>query len=239
MANLVLSAPSFTIHYKDTFLVIDREGWIHEGQTRLFSADTRYLSTYHLTLNGFEPQFLGADRPHYFAATFSYTNPAIGVKPWTIAANSLLLTVSRFVRDGVHEDIDLTNYAGRPINLSLVLGVGVDFADIFQVRGLAPVIPRLAQSHWDRATKSLNLHYRKKGFVRTLHLRFVEWTSRPTHGVGKIFFDATLQPGETWHTCVEAYFEDHPAFNHAEAHAIEPVVEELEHWLVARPGSEG
>lgn len=230
MANLILSAPSFTIHYKDTFLVTDREGWIREGRTGLFSADTRYLSTYHLSLGGFEPHFLGVDRPYYFAATFSYTNPTIGIGRQSIAANSLLLTVSRFVREGVHEDIDLTNYAGCPVELTLVLAVGVDFADIFQIRGLAPVIPRLALSHWDRGTTSLNLHYRKESFTRTLHLRFVDWTSRPTHGVGKIIFPITLAPGETWHTCVEAGFEDQPAFNHAAAQAIGPIVAELDRW---------
>ena len=233
MPKLVLSAPSFTIHYKDTFLVTDREGWVNEGRMGLFSRDTRYISTYRLTLNGFTPQFLGADRPQYFAATFSYTNPTIGVGRHTIAANSLLLTVSRFVREGLHEDIDLTNYAGCPVDLTLVLAVGVDFADIFQIRGLAPVIPRLAQSRWDRGATSLDLHYRKMSFTRTLHLRFVGWTSPPTHGVEKIVFAVTLGPGETWHTCIEAYFEDHPAFSHAEAHAVQPIAEELEQWQAA------
>ena len=230
MANLVLSARFLTIHYKDVILVTDRDGWIHQGRTGLFGGDTRYLSIYRLTINGFDPLFLGVDRTCYFAATFSYTNPAIGVGPRAVAANSLFLKVSRFVREGVHEDIDLTNYSGRPINLSLVLDVSADFADIFQVRGIAPVIPRLALSRWENAFTRLVFHYRKKSFSRTFHLRFAGWTSPPSHGVGKIIFDVALGPGETWHTCVEGRFEEGVGLNHADAHAVEPLEEELSRW---------
>ncbi|MBI3978370.1 MAG: hypothetical protein HY331_09310 [Chloroflexi bacterium] len=230
MADLLLSTRYLTIHHQDTLLVTTRQGWIGGERTGLFSRDTRYLSTYRLTLNGFEPRLLGASRPHYFAATFYYTNPRIGAEPHAIPENSLLLKVSRFIREGVHEDVELTNYAGKLVELTLLLEIGADFADIFQVRQLARFIPRLAQAHWDGDGQTLSIRYRKGDLSRTLHYRLHHCATPPTRSPRSITFRITLAPGETWHTCADIHFEDKPAPGHPDAHTLMDVEAELHRW---------
>lgn len=241
MAGILLGARHITIHHRDTILITSREGWIGDERTGLFSRDTRYLSSYYLTLNGFEPRLLGLSRPQHFAVAFYYTNPRIGTEPHLVSENSLLLRVSRYVRSGLHEDIDLTNYAGKPIRLTLVLGVGADFADIFQVRGLERIVPRMALARWDDARDALTMHYRKGDFTRTLVYALRNCTSPPTRTLRTITFDLDLAPGETWHSCAEVHFEDEPAPEHRETHSLPEVTRELEEWraTVARVSAPG
>lgn len=233
VGEILLSAQRLTIHHKDTILVSNHEGWIGEGRTGLFSRDTRYLSAYRLTLNGFDPRFLGVSRPYYFAETFYYTNPRIGTEPHLIPENSLMLTVRRYIRDGMHEDIEIANYAGKPIQLTVTFNVGADFADIFQVRGLARIIQRIADTRWDADTGTLSLHYRKGDFTRTLRYQFHAYASPPRHSLRTITFRVDLDQGGTWHTCASVYFEDKPAPSHAEAHSLEATVEDLRRWQAA------
>lgn len=230
MADLLLSQRFVTIHYKDTLLVTDQQGWIGEERTGLYSRDTRYVSTYRLTLNGFEPSFLGLSRPYYFAETFFYTNPRIGTAPHLIPENSLLLKVSRFIQEGVHEDIDITNYAAKPVQLTLVINIGTDFADIFQVRGLERLVPRIAQTHWDARTARLSMYYRKGDFTRVLQYRFHDCTSPPMHSLGTMTFRVELANGDTWHACLGIHFEDKPAPGHAQAHTLEALSADLKKW---------
>ncbi|TAK35591.1 MAG: amylo-alpha-1,6-glucosidase [Chloroflexota bacterium] len=230
MTDLLLSPRSFIIHHEDTILVTNRPGWVGEDRTGLFSRDTRYISSYRLTVNGFEPRFLGASRPYYFAATFYYTNPRIGTEPHLIPENSILLKISRHVREGVHEDIDLTNYAGKSVQLTLVLSVGADFADIFQVRGLQRIIPRMAEVRWEAASGTLSMHHRKGDFARTLRYQLHDCTSPPTHSLGSLTFRFELVQGQTWHACVSIHFDDKPAPVHDENHQLSAVTAEFHRW---------
>jgi glycogen debranching enzyme len=49
----------------------------------------------------------------------------------------------RYVKRGLIESIDFTNYHSAPVRITVSLRLGADFADIFEVRG----IPRSAQGH--------------------------------------------------------------------------------------------
>ncbi|MBI2953737.1 MAG: amylo-alpha-1,6-glucosidase [Chloroflexi bacterium] len=230
MTDLSLSQRYITIHYKNTLLVTDQQGWIGEERTGLYSNDTRYVSTYRLTLNGFEPSFLGLSRPFYFAQAFFYTNPRIGTAPNLIPENSLLLKVSRFIQEGVHEDIEITNYAAKPVQLTLVMNIGSDFADIFQVREIERLVPRIAQTRWDAKTATLAIHYRKGDFSRVLTCRFRGYTSPPIHSLGAMTFLVELANGSVWHACLEIHFEDRPAPGHAHAHTLEALDADLKKW---------
>ncbi len=230
MAHLSLSDRYLVIHYKDTMLVTDRNGWIGISRTGLYNRDTRYLSTYKMTLNGFDLRLLGSDQPFYFANTFYYTNPRLGAEPHQVPENTLLIKVIRYVRDAVHEDIEMTNYGVTPVMLTLVFTIDVDFADIFQVRGLERLIPRMAQVQWDQARARIYMNYRRGDFSRSLtyQIRCLEGT--PAHSLGTITFYLKLRHGESWQSCVEMQFNDKPAIGHAEEDTFHNMAEDLYEW---------
>lgn len=230
MPTILLNMPYLTVHNRDTLLVTSPEGWIERPQTGLFHRDTRYLSNYQFTINGFDPRYLGASRPRYFSVTLYYTNPRIGVEPHLVAENSLLLKVTRHVLDGVHEDIELTNFAGKPVSLWLDLALGADFADIFQVRGLERIVPRLAQADWDPGRAILSLSYRNGGFVRALHYCLHHGSSPPLRVAGRLAFALDLAPGDTWRTCADLYFDDGTPLGHLPEHNLVAVDEDVRAW---------
>ena len=230
MDRILLRPQRIAIHHKDTILVTDRQGWVGERRTGLFFGDTRYLSQYSLSLSGFEPRLLGISQPHYFAATFYYTNPRIGTEPRLVPESSLLLTVSRYLRDGLHEDVDLTNYTGKPLRVTLTFSFDADFADIFEVRDLERIVPRMAVASWDQKRRALRMSYRNGEFRRELVYAFGMCTSPPLHTLRTIVFDLRLGVGESWHACGEVHFEDRPAPEHHAGHSFPEVVRELDEW---------
>jgi glycogen debranching enzyme len=97
----------------------------------LFVRDTRMLSRWELTVDGFEPEPLTMHTSDPFAATFLGRMP-----PKAGRADSTLLVVRRrYVGDGMREDITLRNTSGKPKRCVLVLAAEADFADLFEVKG--------------------------------------------------------------------------------------------------------
>ncbi len=233
MASILVGPRFLTIHYYDTMLVTSPQGWIEDPLSGLFSRDTRYISNYRLTLNGFDLRFLGASQPYYFATTHHFTNPRLGAGPESIAENSLVVRVSRYVRQGVHEDITVTNYAGRTVDLSLALHIGTDFADIFQVRGVERVIPRLAQARWDQADNRLTVTYRRGTFLRTLIIRFNETSTPPGHSAGAVAFRFRLAPGASWESCADIMLEELHESGHPKRETLPVAATDYRGWQAA------
>jgi glycogen debranching enzyme len=50
----------------------------------------------------------------------------------------LTIVRSRFVGDGVHEDVLLVNYADEPVSVRLTLTFDCDFADLFEIKAQIP-----------------------------------------------------------------------------------------------------
>lgn len=195
----LLLTPRYRVIYdRDTVMVTDPHGWIGEGRTGLFVQDTRCLSLYRLTLGGQPPRFLGADQPSATTLLLTYTNPRLGTPARPIPENSLLLTVHREIAEELREEIRIVNHSGHPRALTLVLTLDSDFADIFEVRGLERIPPRLAQVRWEPETATLHLHYRKGPFERRVCYRIQECPTRPIHGLGTLLFRLDLTPGAVW-----------------------------------------
>ncbi len=50
-------------------------------------------------------------------------------------SHAIGLTRRRFIKQGLFESLEIVNYHSAAVPLRLSLGLGTDFADIFEVRG--------------------------------------------------------------------------------------------------------
>ncbi len=112
------------------FAISDASGDIAPGGALgLFHRDTRFLSRLELLVNGASPESLAARTVDPYSARFV-------LRPqWSGPGESPLIAVrSRFVGDGLHEDLDVTNYGEEPVELRVELLLDADFADLFEVK---------------------------------------------------------------------------------------------------------
>ena len=117
----------------NTFVVSDARGDI-EGSltdpTGLFSFDTRFLSKWVLTVNGERLNGLSIDDLQYFEARF-FLVPGTG----TVYVDSKLSVIrQRAVGDGFHEALTILNHDEKPVELTVRIEAGSDFADLFEVK---------------------------------------------------------------------------------------------------------
>ena len=143
---------SETITLKDDeiFLVTDTGGEITSGPEGhgLYYQDTRYLSQLELTINGEKPSLLSHNVDYNIASTYhlssAYRNdwlagmdkPSEDGTVWNYTLHAMSIIRRQFVRKGLIETLELTNYYPQPMKIDLALRVSADFADIFEVRGL-------------------------------------------------------------------------------------------------------
>ena len=108
----------------------------------LYDLDTRILSTSILRLNGSALTLLRGPYQDDGADTIQLTNPELRRNPLDKAAagsdlarRDLSVTRTRHIDGDLRETVTVVNYAATPEDLVLELGLAVDMADIFEVRG--------------------------------------------------------------------------------------------------------
>jgi glycogen debranching enzyme len=120
----------------NTFVVSDDRGDIEASPTDpsgLFSYDTRFLSTWVLTVDGQRLNRLSVDDLHYFETRF-FLVPAMG----TVYVNATVSVIrQRAVGDGFHEELTILNHGAEPVELTVRIDAGCDFADLFEVKDAA------------------------------------------------------------------------------------------------------
>ena len=127
---------TITINRDDRVLVCQPDGRILGGaEDGFFARDTRFLSGYDLLINGRRPVLLNSSPIQFFSARFEYTNEALLDKDGPIPRQTLAIRLDRTISGGVHEDLDIVNYARRPVRLTIEIEIDSDFADIFDVKG--------------------------------------------------------------------------------------------------------
>jgi glycogen debranching enzyme len=117
----------------NTFVVSDERGDIEASltdPTGLFSFDTRFLSTWVLTIDGERLNALSVDDLQYFETRF-FLVPGTG----TVYIDAKLSVIrQRAVADGFHEELTILNHAEKPVSLTVRIEAGCDFADLFEVK---------------------------------------------------------------------------------------------------------
>jgi glycogen debranching enzyme len=200
--ELKVGPPGLTISQDRTFMVTDERGEIDpQSEQGLFAGDTRFVSFYKLYVNEEPWELLTSSTVSYYAARLHFANPLIATEDGDIRARDLSLAVTRTIGDGVHEDLDLTNYGPLAVRFQLQIGLLSDFADLFEVKQHRFVRRGHMSTRWSHARRELVTDYTNRDFHRQLIYRLLSSGSRPEYANGRVVFTVELVPGASWHTC--------------------------------------
>ncbi|MFP8642957.1 glycogen debranching N-terminal domain-containing protein [Priestia aryabhattai] len=128
------------IKENDLFLLTDQAGNItenHQYGLGLYMKDTRFLSKFHLKINGADPVLLSSSADENLLATILLTNPHMEKEgELSLWRESVEIERKRFIYEGVfYEKIKLKSYFPKKIAFTLSIQADVDFNDMFIVRG--------------------------------------------------------------------------------------------------------
>ena len=133
----------------ETFLYSDTEGNLDERPgygLGLYYQDTRFLSRFRMRISGRDPILLSSSAERAYMSYIDVTNPDLYEEDdLAVPQQTLNIRRMRAIAGRVYERIRIKNYNSFPVALDVDLEFGADFADIFEVRGLA----RDVSGHYD------------------------------------------------------------------------------------------
>ncbi len=179
-----------------TFFVSDSNGDIDPSDAAasgIMHKDTRHLSRRHLLVNGAPTRALSNKvwRPGW-ARMFNLSHDSDDLEP------EIAVVIDRMVvTDGIHEDVCVTNNGTVPVEVEVEFQFDTDFADLFEVRGMAAVERVVTkQVH----SQGVEFSYSNDGFSRRTHIS-LSATGARLNGSGPTY-TIELDPREEWKTCV-------------------------------------
>jgi glycogen debranching enzyme len=205
MAFKVQVGPAqIAIHQGQTVLVTEPGGHVNWPSKRgLYFRDTRMISAWAIYANG-EPWDLlngGAIAPH--AALIFETNRAFLTEDGPIPPRTLGLMIARHIDGGLHEDIEIVNNGQVPVRFNLEIAMRADFADIFEVKSERIVRRGRITTTWSQRRQALRITYRNKDFGREVIVRTGKGDGEmAVDANGRLSFDITLKPAQTWRRCL-------------------------------------
>ena len=219
----------------NTFVVSDAGGDIEASltdPTGLFSFDTRFLSTWVLTLNGERLNALSVDDLQYFEARF-FLVPGTG----TVYVDAKLSVIrQRAVGDGFHEELTILNHAEEPIELTVRVDADSDFADLFEVKDAL----KKKGTYTNRIDKDgLHLVYERETFARVTSISASAPAAIDEKG---LTFVVAIEPHGSWTTDLDVVTAagaggrlTRPKYRRGERRAQPNMGRSLEKWLEEAP----
>ena len=136
LANKVLA-----VKEGETFLYSDLEGNLDDRKDfglGLYHRDTRFLSHFMMKLSGRDPVLLSSSSERAYMAHVDLTNPDLyDGDELTVPQQTLNIRRIRAINGKLYERVRVKNYNAWPVSVDVEFSFGADFADIFEVRGLA------------------------------------------------------------------------------------------------------
>ncbi|WP_018833494.1 glycogen debranching N-terminal domain-containing protein [Salinispora tropica] len=157
--------PSNTVRILDgnTFVVSEETGDIEATPTEptgLFSLDTRFLSTWVLTINGERLNPLSYDDLQYYEARFFLVPGAA-----THYVDAKLSVVrERAVGGSFRETLTILNHDENPVELEVRMEAAADFADLFEIKD--ELLSKKGEIYTEAESDRLRLGYRRGNFRR-------------------------------------------------------------------------
>ena len=193
-----------TINRDDRVVVCQLDGRIEASADEgFFARDTRFISGYDLWINGRRPVLLNSSPVQFFSSRFEFTNDPLLDVSGAIDRQSLSIRLDRTVSGGVHEDLDIANYARRPVQLTIEVAITSDFADIFDVKLHTLVRRGSINSRWLRSRRELRTTYVNREFRRELVIAVEKADAPPQFANGRLVFVANIPSKGVWHTCLK------------------------------------
>ncbi|HEY0753914.1 MAG TPA: glycogen debranching N-terminal domain-containing protein [Ktedonobacteraceae bacterium] len=199
--------PTLTISQGRTFMVTTASGEIlsHTDQG-VYALDTRFINLYRLYINREPLTLINSSQVNFYSSRIHLTNPALVTMDGTIDAQTIRVTLNRIVNEGIHEDIDIANYSGKPLQLLLEIALRSDFADLFEVKAQRIILRGQERTEWDQRNRQLRTSYDNQDFHRAISYQVL--TDRAVgYANGRILFEIALAANEHWHTCCEYALE--------------------------------
>jgi glycogen debranching enzyme len=219
----------------NTFVVSDSRGDIEASltdPTGLFSFDTRFLSTWILTVDGQRLNPLSVDDLQYFETRF-FLVPGTG----TVYVDAKLSVIrQRAVGDGFHEELTILNHDEEPVDLTVRIDVGNDFADLFEVKDAL----KKKGTYSTRIEKGrLLLAYERDTFMRGTAISASAPAKLDEKG---LTFAVHIEPHDVWTTDLEVATTSsatgrfaRPKYLRGERRARPNMGTSLERWLEDAP----
>ncbi len=190
------------IHQGRTVLVCESNGTIASpGERGLYFNDTRMISNWSLYADGAAWDLLSGGAVNYDVSRVHLTNKALHTASGPIPERTLGLVLSRLIQDGVHEDIDITNYSMSDVCFNLEIGMRCDFADIFEVKSGEAIRRGSITTSFSTDAQTLNTAYSHDDFQRSVTVR-AHGDGTMGYANGRMTFVVSLAPGKSWHTCL-------------------------------------
>jgi glycogen debranching enzyme len=175
-----------------TFVFSSRNGDVAASKPEgFFYEDVRHLSRWCLTVDGKPLAALTSRVVDHFSARF------VGAKEGE-PEPTLSVRRDRFVAEGMHEDIVVTNHAAEEQSVRLELSFGSDFADIVEAQQDGTIERGRYSS--ELGAYAVTLWQNRNGRRRGTSIRF---RRRGKLRRDRAVFDLRLGPGESWDTCVD------------------------------------
>jgi glycogen debranching enzyme len=217
--DIKVGPPVLTINRGSTFLVTDLNGEIDPaGAHGLFAEDTRFISSYRLSIDDQPWECVTSAPITYYAARLELTNPELpsagGGRP--IEARTIALSLERHINSGLREYFHIANYSQTAARFALQIAMQSDFADLFEVRAARLSQRGQIQRTWVRRPGELRTSYEHDGFSRQVIYRVEESVAEPVYAGGRLIFDVDLAPGEAWDIRCEALLLHSGRFRRAE-----------------------
>jgi glycogen debranching enzyme len=206
--EIKVGPPVITISQGRTFMVTDRRGFINTATDQgVYAVDTRFISYYYLYINRIPWELINSSQLRFYAARYHLSNPQLDTEGGIIDKDSLGLTLNRTIDEGLHEEYEIVNYAGKQVKFNLELAIRSDFSDIFEVKTNHIVQRGKQQTTWDDQKNYMRTSYDDKDFHRAVGYQ-VTYTNTPVgYANGRIFFEIELEPMQRWQMCADVSLE--------------------------------
>jgi glycogen debranching enzyme len=219
----------------NTFVVSDSRGDIEASSTDptgLFSFDTRFLSTWILTVNGERLNPLSVDDLQYFQTRF-FLVPGTG----TVYVDSKLSVIrERAVGDGFHEELTILNHDQEPVELTVRVEAASDFADLFEVKD---ALEKKGRYSTRVEKRKLLLGYERDSYRR---LTTISASAPPEVDEKGLTFSVRIEPHGEWTTDLDVVTAAgaggsyvRPKYERGQKGARPNMGRSLERWLQDAP----
>ncbi len=174
----------------NTFVVSDAQGDIEPSPTfptGFFSFDTRFLSTWRLTVNGDGLHALGYDDLQYYESRFFLVPGA----PTHYVDAPISVIRERTIGGSFTDSLTVLNHGDTAADLTIRMEIGCDFADIFELKEMRA---RRGAQVWTE-NNGLYFRYERGRFLRETTVSASEPAQVDHHGMT---FQVTVDPRGQW-----------------------------------------